>query len=240
VLGKCSLQVLDISGNSIGDYGITAIARVLNDSCISDLHIMLCDITHHGIRVLTVVGALDSLRILDVSHNNIGDLGIVAISAVLMNSQICELYVKKCDMTASGAAALSAGLTLNKSIRKLSMSSNEVGDDGIERITMSLAHNQITELYVRECGITYAGVRMLANVLQFKNSIRKLDLQGNPIDVRGAQLLQLAMDNRDHLEPSYYDQMDKEWINIAKKWINIAKKWIIKVQQGNQVRSCVM
>jgi len=66
VLSKCSLQVLDMSCNKIGDDGI------IGNSQISKLDVSLCDITLTGARSLAV-GLLvnNSVRILDVSGNPI-------------------------------------------------------------------------------------------------------------------------------------------------------------------------
>ena len=70
VLGKCSLQVLDMYNNKIGDDGITAIAETLSNSQISELRVSRCDITLTGARSLTA-GLLvnNSVRILNVSGN---------------------------------------------------------------------------------------------------------------------------------------------------------------------------
>ena len=47
---KCSLQALDMSDNSIGDDGITAIAGTLSNSQISELDVIFsrCGITLTG------------------------------------------------------------------------------------------------------------------------------------------------------------------------------------------------
>ena len=91
VLGKCSLQVLDISENEIGDGGITAIAGTLSNSQISELNVRLCDITLTGARSLAA-GLLvnNSVRILDVSDNPITVEGARLILQSAVDNGVCQ------------------------------------------------------------------------------------------------------------------------------------------------------
>jgi len=72
VLKKCSLQVLDMSCNNIGDDGITTIAGTLSNSQISKLDVSDCGITLTVARSLAA-GLLvnSSVRIINVSGNPI-------------------------------------------------------------------------------------------------------------------------------------------------------------------------
>ncbi|XP_065901640.1 protein NLRC3-like isoform X3 [Dysidea avara] len=197
MLGKCSLQVLDMSKNRICDDGITAIAGVLGNSQIRELKINECDITLTGARSLAA-GLLvnNSVKILNMSFNKINDNGIAAIAGALSNSQISELDVSGCGITLTEARSLAAGLLIN-SVRILKVSFNTIGDDGITAIAATLSNSQISELFVIRCGITLTGARSLAVGLLVNNSIRRLYIWGNPITVKGARLiLQSAVENR--------------------------------------------
>jgi len=102
---------------------------------------MLVGVVLHltGVRSLAA-GLLinNSVRILDVSHNDIGDDGITAIASILSNSQISELYVRGCGITFTGARSLATGLLVNYSVRILVVSNNNIGDDGITAIAGTL------------------------------------------------------------------------------------------------------
>ncbi|XP_065900737.1 NACHT, LRR and PYD domains-containing protein 3-like isoform X3 [Dysidea avara] len=92
VLGKCSLQVLDISENEIGDGGITAIAGTLSNSQISELYVWSCGIALTGARSLAV-GLLvnNSVRILDVSYNPITVEGARLILQSAVDNGVCQV-----------------------------------------------------------------------------------------------------------------------------------------------------
>ena len=91
MVGKCSLQVLSISYNIIGDDGITAIAGALNSSQISELHIVGCGITIIGARSLAA-GLLvnNSIRILLISNNPITMEGARLILQSAVYSESCQ------------------------------------------------------------------------------------------------------------------------------------------------------
>jgi len=195
-MGKCSLQVLYISSNNIGDDGITAIAGTLSNSQISKLHVRECGITLTGVRSLAA-GLLvnNSVMILDVSHNDIGDDGITDIAGTLSNSQISELDVSECGITLTGVRSLAAGLLVNNSVRILNVSRNNIGDDGITAIAGTLSNSQISKLDVRKCGITLTGARSLAAGLLVNNSVRILDVSSNNIGDDGITAIAGTLSN---------------------------------------------
>ena len=79
------------------------------------------------------------------------------------------------------------------------MWNNAIGDDGITTIAGSLSNStsSIIELGVSWCGISFVGVRSLAESLLNNQNIRKLWLYGNLITVDGARLIiESAVNNR--------------------------------------------
>ena len=91
MLVECSLQVLDMSGNNIGDDGITAITGTLSNSQISELDVSRCGITLTGARSLAA-GLLvnNSVRILDVSGNPITVEGARLILQSGVDNGVCQ------------------------------------------------------------------------------------------------------------------------------------------------------
>ena len=85
---------------------------------------------------------------------------------------------------------------VNQTLLELYMRSNQIGDDGITAIAGSLGSSSIILLNVNGCGISFVGVRSLAEALSSNQSIRTLWLWGNPITVDGARLImKSAVDN---------------------------------------------
>ena len=105
-----------------------------------------------------------------------------------------SLYILAYNITV-GASYVSEML-VECSLQVLDMSGNNIGDDGITAIARALSNCQISKLYVSRCGIALNGARSLAAGLLANNSVRILDVSGNPITVEGARLiLQSGVDN---------------------------------------------
>ena len=99
-------------------------------------------------------------------------------------------------MITTGAISISQALMVNQTLLELSMSNNNITNDGITAIAGSLRSSSITKLNVPSCGITFTGVRPLGAALTTNQSIRKLWLWNNPITVDGARLImKSAVDN---------------------------------------------
>ena len=76
------------------------------------------------------------------------------------------------------------------------MSDNDIGDDGIADIALSLCKSGVKDLNVGKCTITFTGAIFLAQALLVSKNIKVLRLTGNPIPVEGLCLiLQSAVNN---------------------------------------------
>ena len=106
------------------------------------------------------------------------------------------------------------------SLQVLDMSgNNDIGDDGITAIARTLNNSQIAKLYVSRCGITFTGAKSLAAELLVSESIKILDILGNPITVEGARLiLQSAVNNEICEQVIIEDYQDDDEV---KKMMNI-------------------
>ena len=92
-------------------------------------------------------------------------------------------------MITTGAISISQALKDNQTLLELFMMENDIGDDGIKAIAVSLNNSSITALNVRNCGITFDGVSSLAKALSTNPKIKKLVLWDNVITVYGARLI---------------------------------------------------
>ena len=83
-----SLQKIDISGNSIGNDGISAIASGLGNCKINELYVYRCGITVTGVRPLaTALSSHPTIRVLSLENNHISVEGAQQIlEAALTNT----------------------------------------------------------------------------------------------------------------------------------------------------------
>ena len=110
----------------------------------------------------------------------------------------------------TGATVISKLLMNNCVIQVLWMDSNSIGDDGITAIATVLTNSRISELWVTGCGITLTGARSLATLLSVNQSIRVLQLRGNPITTEGARVILQSAVNNEACQAYIY--IDNEYI----------------------------
>ena len=86
-----TLQLLDISENPIGDEGIAVIARTLNNTRISKLHVSYCNITVTGAKLLAEnLKNNHTIKLLHMSLNDITVDGAIAILEAAVANGVCQ------------------------------------------------------------------------------------------------------------------------------------------------------
>ena len=83
-------------------------------------------ITTGAISISEMIEVNDTLQVLNIRLNSIGDMGIEAIARTLGNATIRELNVSRCKITATGAKSLAEGLENNHTIILLDVRYNKI------------------------------------------------------------------------------------------------------------------
>lgn len=117
---------------------------------------------------------------LKLNYNNISDIGALALSFL---TNIEELYLVNNKITIKGAIALAKG-----NFKKLHLSDNPLmyndNEDAtpLEKLELADAfinNKTIEELYLSGCGLDFTASEMIAKIIGYNNSIKKLDLSIN-------------------------------------------------------------
>ena len=89
-----TLQVLNIRLNPIGDKGIEAIARTLDNARIGELNVSRCKITVTGAKSLAEgLNNNRAIKLLDVRYNDITADGAIAILEAAVDNEVCQEVV---------------------------------------------------------------------------------------------------------------------------------------------------
>ena len=115
-----TLQLLQITHNSIGDEGVAAIGRSLDDTSISELDMSWCQITVIGAKLLA--------------------------EFLINNRTIKSLYVQFNDITVDGAIAILEAAVANGVCHKVKIDGEYKGDDTVKEMMFILEERRIQEV----------------------------------------------------------------------------------------------
>ncbi|XP_045146403.1 ribonuclease inhibitor isoform X5 [Echinops telfairi] len=191
-----TLQELHLGENELGSEAMALLCSGMlsPSSRLRVLGLWECCISAEGCRELSrVLGAKESLRELNLTYNELGDTG-VALLCEAMREPGCRLEslrMRSCSLTAACCTDLGAMLVQNKHLRELQLSSNNLGDNGVQLLCQGLGQPGTTlrQLCLGDCEVTDRGCASLASLLGANCSLRDLDLSNNCMGEAG--LLQL-------------------------------------------------
>ena len=201
------LKVLDLTRNDITHKGMESVAKILKSSTnlthfsvehnpigdggiqlflslkfkhLIQLNIRKIKMTEVGTSALSEWCKLnDSLQSLEISHNNITDNGLMRILDNLPG-KLVRLIVNDCWLTYSGAVNIAKLLVINKTLKYLDISENNIGDDGISAISDSLHVNTtLIQLVAHSCQFQSKGAESVARMLQANKTLKYLDISDN-------------------------------------------------------------
>nr|XP_021326497.1 NACHT, LRR and PYD domains-containing protein 12-like [Danio rerio] len=133
------------------------------------------------------------LRVLNLSRNILVD-SVSLLSAVLEDpcSKLEKLWLRYCDLTDEGCAALASALKSNpEHLRDLNLSENKLGDSvTLLSAVLEDPHCKLKTLWLYNCGLTDEGCAALALALRSNpEHLRDLDLSVNKLRDSGIKLL---------------------------------------------------
>jgi len=122
---------------------------------------------------------------------NENDIELI-VKEIIIGKQCRDLFLRESGITSQGAIAIAQGLHGNKTLERLYISHNMIGDDGAKALAQSLSGNhnsKLRELCLGFNCITDAGVEHLANMLASNKTLTHLLLAKNEISDHGLHLL---------------------------------------------------
>ncbi|XP_022067186.1 dynein regulatory complex subunit 5 isoform X2 [Acanthochromis polyacanthus] len=135
-----------------------------------------------------------SLRVLDFSHNLIGDSGARAIGKLLTKSKLEVLNMCDNNISGVGAKAIAHALSKPSSLLSLNLRLNHLTDEGGEAIAKAmLKNNTLLHLHLGGNKMTWLTAFALSEVLVQNNSLKSINLSCNKLGEDGGKALEKAM-----------------------------------------------
>ncbi|XP_008578190.1 PREDICTED: NACHT, LRR and PYD domains-containing protein 3 isoform X3 [Galeopterus variegatus] len=195
-----SLTELDLSDNTLGDPGMRVLCETLqHPGCnIQRLWLGRCGLSHQCcFDISLVLSSNQKLVELDLSDNTLGDFGIQLLCVGLKHlfCNLKKLWLVSCCLTSACCQDLASVLSTNRSLTRLYMGENALGDSGVRilfRILCEKAkHPQcnLQKLGLVNSGLTSVGCSALSLVLSTNQNLTHLYLRGNALGDAGVKLL---------------------------------------------------
>ncbi|XP_039637665.1 NACHT, LRR and PYD domains-containing protein 3-like isoform X2 [Perca fluviatilis] len=196
-----SLRQLDLSNNDLQDLEVKLLSAGLQSPhcTLETVRLSGCNLSEKSCEAFSsVLSSGSSLRELDLSYNNLQDLGVNMLSAGLQ-SQHCKLGTLRlsgCKLSERSCEALSSVLSSESSLRELDLSNNNLQDSGGKLLSDGLQSPQckLETLSLSGCLITEESCCSLASALSYNPShMKELDLSNNDLQDSGVKLLSAGL-----------------------------------------------
>ncbi|XP_048012892.1 NACHT, LRR and PYD domains-containing protein 3-like isoform X4 [Megalobrama amblycephala] len=195
---KSLLREMDLSNNDLQDSGVKLLSDGLKSpNCqLEILRFPVCNLTAQSCESLSSVlqSSNSCLRELDLSNNDLQDLGVKLLSDGLNSSnfQLQILRLQSCNLTGHCCESLSSVLQFLNILIELDLSNNDLHDSGVKLLSDGLKSPkcQLEILRFSICNLTAQSCESLSSLLQSSNShLKELDLSKNDLQDSGVKLL---------------------------------------------------
>ena len=179
VINISTVKMLNMESNELTAQEAVAISDMM--ICLEKLYISTNELGDGAELLSEGITNTKTLRVLDISYNNIGPSGTTAIAnALTNNTSLEELYMNGNNIELDGAVALGNAITNNKMIKELLLADDEDIDYTVDKesamiIIKSLYNNNtITKLCLDITLLCKNDVNLVAEEVEKVNSVRKL------------------------------------------------------------------
>uniref|UniRef100_H3GES3 Uncharacterized protein n=1 Tax=Phytophthora ramorum TaxID=164328 RepID=H3GES3_PHYRM len=188
---KTAKSLYVMSTRSITDSDVVQLASALrSNELLEELYLSGHELGPQGLQAFAECLAINStMKHLSLGSEKLGDEAVKVLSAGLARNKQSALQnwdLEFKSLTVDGAAALAELLKTNTSLTTLTLSRNQIGDEGVQKLADGLAgnaHAALEELHATDVGVTGAALDHLA-VLVAKDqcSLKTLQLSFNALE----------------------------------------------------------
>ncbi len=179
--GKSLITELTFALNKMTDAGATHLANAFSNSNLVGLNLSLNKITEIGAgSIASMLKDNKNFCNLDLSHNPIGDDGVIEI--LKEGGNLKSLKLIKCQITSSGLEYFAYVISRNENLSYVNFSYNEIDNGAIMLLCGALtSNNSLKTLELESCSLKKYDGELIAGMLRFNKGLTFLNLKMNQI-----------------------------------------------------------
>ncbi|XP_073465584.1 NACHT, LRR and PYD domains-containing protein 3-like [Aquarana catesbeiana] len=155
-----TLRTLNLSWNKLEGPHFRDLMEALTTSQIEELDLSYNDLTDSSCpHLASGIRNNQTLRILNLSQNNLEGPHFSDLMEALTTSQIEELLLDNNHLTDSSCPHLASGIRNNKTLRTLSLSGNNLGGPQFRDLMAALTTSRIEKLLIKNSHLSYEAYR---------------------------------------------------------------------------------
>ena len=215
--GTTTLTALDVSNNGIGTEAANCLATILQCSCkLQELYLQNNNLQTAGfIEIADALQTLETLKIFDVSNNNVGIEAESRIASLIHrnSSKLQKLYLGGNSLCKLGYVDL-----LLPSLHVLSIPNINIADEAVDDVSKMIFHNaklQVLDLHGNHFG-TQGAIKML-NALKEHVELVHLNIENN--DIEGGKVaddLAVVLSHNKRLKKLYFGDVKLKYSGVLK------------------------
>nr|XP_025705202.1 NACHT, LRR and PYD domains-containing protein 12-like isoform X3 [Callorhinus ursinus] len=191
-----NLTELVLYRNALDSRGVRLLCQGLrHPGCkLQNLRLKICHLTAAACEDLaSTLSVNQSLTELDLSLNDLGDPGVLLLCEGLRHPQ-CKLQTLRlgiCRLSSAACEGVCTVLRVNRHLRELDLSFNDLGDAGMWPLCEGLRHPtcRLQKLWLDSCGLTTKACEDLSSALRVSQTLTELYLTHNTLGNTGVRLL---------------------------------------------------
>ena len=202
-----NLRALDLDRSNINEEGAFELAMALKcNNVLSQLWLRGNELGAAGAMfILNSIQHISSIKVLDLSNNNIGYQVADSIAAVIdCNHSLEQLWLDGNALLSKGVVRFTHSLKCLSTLRTLSLCSNGITDDAADELSAVITSNVFLEdIMLSNNDFHSEGICKIAQSLNKLFRVRKLDLFNNKVTKHAASNLADAISNCYSLQELY-------------------------------------
>ena len=208
------VKVIDLENNNVDEDASFELAIVLHSNNVLE-QLWLRGNRLHTAGALYILNSLEyltTLRVLDLSYNNIGSESADGIAAVIDNNPLInQLWLDGNDLYSTGIIIICNALKKIRTLCILSLCNNGITDDAADELSAVITQNiLLDDLLLSNNQLHYTGIKIIAKPLSKLIKLRKLDLFNNNIAKEGASSLAIVLQNSTSLQDLFLSSNNLE------------------------------